>query len=58
VKKKLMTNCYTNLVGEFEMKDLSLIHYLLGPKYWQSPKKIFLNQGKYAIEILKRFDIL
>jgi hypothetical protein len=25
---------------------------------WQSPEKIFLNQGKYAIEIMKRFDML
>ena len=25
---------------------------------WQSPEGIFLNQGKYAVEILKRFDML
>ena len=24
----------------------------------QSPKGIFLNQGKYVVEILKRFDML
>jgi hypothetical protein len=24
---------------------------------WQSPERIFLNQGKYAVEILKRFDM-
>jgi hypothetical protein len=40
------------------MKDLGLIHYFLGLKVWQSPEKIFLNQGKYAVEILKRFDML
>jgi hypothetical protein len=38
------------------MKDL--MHYYLGLKVWQSPEKIFLNQGKYAVEILKRFDML
>jgi hypothetical protein len=38
------------------MKDL--MHYLLGLEVWQSPEKIFLNQGKYAVEILKRFDML
>jgi hypothetical protein len=38
------------------MKDL--MHYYLGLEVWQSPEKIFLNQGKYAVEILKRFDML
>jgi hypothetical protein len=38
------------------MKDLGMMHYFLG--LWQSPEKIFLNQGKYAVEILKRFDML
>ena len=40
------------------MKDLGLLHQFLGLKVWQSPKGIFLNQGKYAVEILKRFDTL
>ena len=30
----------------------------LGLEVWQSPEGIFLNQGKYAVEILKRFDML
>jgi hypothetical protein len=49
-KKKLAT--------EFEMKDLGSMHYFLGLEIWQSPEKIFLNQGKCAVEILKRFDML
>jgi hypothetical protein len=40
------------------MKDLGLMHYFLGLEVWQSPERIFLNQGKYAVEILKRFDML
>jgi hypothetical protein len=40
------------------MKDLGLIHYFLFLEVWQSPERIFLNQGKYAVEILKRFDML
>ena len=40
------------------MKDLGLMHYFLGLEVWQSPKGIFLNQGKYKVEILKRFDML
>ena len=39
------------------MKDLGLIHYYLGLEVWQSPEKIFLNQGKYAVK-MKRFDML
>jgi hypothetical protein len=38
------------------MKDLML--YLLGLEVWQSPEKIFLNQGKYVVEIMKRFNML
>jgi hypothetical protein len=53
-----ITDCKKKLVAEFEMKDLGLMHYFLGLEVWQSPEKIFLNQGKYAIEILKRFDML
>jgi hypothetical protein len=37
---------------------LGLMHYFLGLEVWQSPEKIFLNQGKYTIEIIKRFNML
>jgi hypothetical protein len=40
------------------MNYLGLMHYLLGLEVWKSPKRIFLNQGKYAVKILKRFDML
>jgi hypothetical protein len=40
------------------MEDLGLMHYFLGLDVWQSPERIFLNQVKYAVEILKRFDML
>jgi hypothetical protein len=57
-EEKLITDCKKKLNAEFEMKYLGLMHYFLGLEVWQSPKKIFLNQGKYAVEILKRFDML
>jgi hypothetical protein len=57
-EEKLITDCKKKLVTEFEMKDLGLMHYFLGLEVWESPEKIFLNQGKYAVEILKRFDML
>ena len=40
------------------MKDLGLMHYFLGLEVWKIPEGIFLNTGKYAIEILKKFDML
>jgi hypothetical protein len=38
------------------MKDL--MHYLLGFEVWHRLEKIFLNQRKYAVKIMKRFDML
>jgi hypothetical protein len=57
-EEKLITECKKKLASKFEMKDLGLMHYFLGLEVWQSPERIFLNQGKYAVEILKRFDML
>jgi hypothetical protein len=57
-EEKIITDCKKKLGAEFEMKDLGLMHYFLGLEVWQSPEKILLNQGKYAVEILKRFDML
>ena len=56
--EKHIKDCKKKLAEEFEMKDLGLMHYFLGLEAWKSPEGIFLNQGKYAIEILKRFDML
>jgi hypothetical protein len=57
-EEKLIIDCKKKLTAEFEMKYLGLMHYFLGLEVWQSLEKIFLNQGKYAVEILKRFDML
>ena len=40
------------------MKDLGIMYYFLGLEVWQYPNEIFLNQGKYTVEILIRFGIL
>jgi hypothetical protein len=40
------------------MKDLGIMHYFLGLEVWQRPDGIFLNQGKYAVENLKRFGMM
>ena len=40
------------------MKGLGLMHYFIGLEVWQRIEGIFLNKGKYDVEILKRFDML
>ena len=40
------------------MKDLGLTHYFPGLEVLQNLEGIFLNKEKYAVEILKIFDML
>ena len=40
------------------MNDLGFMHYFLRLEMWKSSKGIFSNQGKYAVEILRRFNML
>ena len=40
------------------MKDLRMMHNFLGMEVWQNADGIFLGQGKYAVDILKKFGIL
>jgi hypothetical protein len=54
----LISWCKHELDSEFEMKDLGMIHYLLGLEVWQRTDEIFPSQGKYTVEILRRFGIL
>jgi hypothetical protein len=46
------------LATEFEMKYLRIMHYFLGLEVWKRQNDIFLNQGKYTINIPKRFDMM
>ena len=39
------------------MKDIGLLHYFLGMEVWQEDGHIFLGQGKYVVDILKRFQM-
>ena len=54
---ELITNERSRLATDFEMKDLGMMHYFLGMEVWQSTDGILLGQGKYAIDILKRFGM-
>ena len=40
------------------MKDLGLMHYFLGLEVWPLKDKIFLSQGRYTIDILRRFGMI
>ena len=40
------------------MKDLGMMHYFLGLEVWHNPNAIVLSQGKYTVEILKRFRMM
>eukprot|EP00253_Pinus_taeda_P016588 PITA_16588 len=39
------------------MKDLGLLHYFLGLEIWQCSDGIFVSKGKYAWEILEKFNM-
>ena len=34
-----------------------MMHYFLGLEVWQETDEIFLSQGKYTVEILKKFGM-
>ena len=40
------------------MKDLGLMHYFLGLEVWQRSDEIFLSQGKYTVDALRRFGMM
>ena len=40
------------------MKDLGMMRYFLGMEVWQNVDGIYLGQGKYAVEMLKRFGMM
>jgi hypothetical protein len=46
------------LASKFDMKGIGLMHYFMGLEVWQGTSEVFLGQGKYTIEILKRFHIM
>ena len=54
---QLIKSCKEELVREFEMKDMGLMHYFLGMEVWQRDGEVFVSQGKYANEILRRFHM-
>ena len=54
---KMIEEFKKNMMSEFEMTDLGLLHYFLGMEVIQDSNGIFLHQGKYARDLLKRFHM-
>eukprot|EP00253_Pinus_taeda_P023400 PITA_23400 len=50
-------SCKEDLARELEMKDTGLMHYFLGMEVWQEDGELFVSQGKYTNEILRRFHM-
>eukprot|EP00253_Pinus_taeda_P025884 PITA_25884 len=51
---QLIKPCKEDLAREYEMNDMGLMHYCLGIEAWQGDGELFVSQGKYANDILKR----
>lgn len=43
---------------EFGMMNLGLLHYFLALEIFQSDKRIIISQKKYALDLLKKFNML
>ena len=46
------------LSSEFELKDLGNLHYFLGLQITCTSKGLFLNQSKYAYDLLLKHNML
>ena len=55
--EQLIQSCKEDLLKDFEMKDMGLLHYFLGLEIWQQEGELFVSQGKYAWEILGKFHM-
>ncbi|GJY24475.1 uncharacterized mitochondrial protein-like protein [Tanacetum coccineum] len=54
-----MCNEFANLMTtKFKMSMMGQMSFFLGLQISQSPKGIFLNQSKYAYEIIKKYGLL
>jgi hypothetical protein len=54
----LIAWCKREITSEFEMKDLGFMHYFLGLEVWKRHVEIFMAQGKYTVDVLKRFCMM
>ena len=48
----------SQMIDEFEMSDMGLLHYFLGLEVHQAEDGIFISQRKYARDLLDKFGML
>ena len=53
-----MQSLILQLSFEFELKDLGHLHYFLGLQITRTYAGLFLNQSKYAHDLLQRHNML
>ena len=56
--ERLVTWCKKQLSSKFKMKYLGLMHFFLGLEIWQQSDVILVSQGRYTIDILRRFGMM
>ena len=54
----LVNEFKSQMMNEFEMSDMGLLHYFLGLEIQQAEDGIFISQRKYARDILSKFGML
>ena len=57
MRRDIAAVCKRDIALEYEMTDIGLMHYFLGLEVWQELDHIFLGQGKYAVDTLRRFQM-
>ncbi|XP_052485239.1 uncharacterized mitochondrial protein AtMg00810-like [Gossypium raimondii] len=54
----LVNEFKSQMMNEFEMSDMGLLHYFLGLEIHQADDGIFISQRKYAKDLLSKFSML
>ena len=57
-KEELIKVVRRIIVAKFKMKELDMMHNFLSMEVWKNADGIYLGQGKYAFDILKRFGMM
>jgi len=56
--KSIVTRFKACILKKLEMSDLGMLHYFLDLEMKQGADGIFISQRKYALDLLKKFNIV